>query len=215
MDAGPLRPPVLCLVTAGTSSPDSQSIREAARAGVDLIQIRERSLDDRSLLALVRAAIAAAAGTGARVLVNDRLDVAIAAGAAGVHLRGDSMAAAEARRLAPAGFIVGRSVHGVREAEDAERAGGCDYLVFGTVFESASKPAGHAAAGVDALGRVCAAVSLPVLAIGGVTLANAARVVAAGASGVAAIGLFAGPEGVGDTVRAVRRLFDTCYPQRK
>lgn len=215
MDAGPLTPPVLCLVTPGTSSPDLQAIREAARAGVDLIQIRERSLDDRSLLTLVRATIDAAAGTGARVLVNDRLDVAIAAGAAGVHLRGDSMAAADVRRLAPAGFIVGRSVHGVREAEEVERGGGCDYLVFGTVFESASKPAGHAVAGVDALGRVCAAVSLPVLAIGGVTLANAAQVVAAGASGVAAIGLFAGPQRVADTVRAVRGLFDTCYPQRK
>ncbi len=215
MDAGPLTPPVLCLVTPGTSSPDLQAIREAARAGVDLIQIRERSLDDRSLLALVRATIDAAAGSGARVLVNDRLDVALAAGAAGVHLRGDSMAAADVRRLAPAGFIVGRSVHGVREAEDVERGGGCDYLVFGTVFESASKPAGHAVAGVDALGRVCAAVSLPVLAIGGVTLANAAQVAAAGARGVAAIGLFAGPQRVADTVRVVRGLFDTCYPQRK
>lgn len=215
MDAGPLNPPVLCLVTPGTSSPDLQTIRDAARAGVDLVQVRERRLDDRSLVALVRATIDAVAGTGARVLVNDRLDVAMAAGAAGVHLRGDSMAAADVRRLAPQGFIVGRSVHSVPEAEEVERGGGCDYLVFGTVFESASKPAGHAAAGVDALGRVCAAVALPVLAIGGVTLANAGLVAAAGAAGVAAIGMFARQPRVGETVRAVRALFDTCYPQRK
>ena len=214
MDPGPLTPPVLCLVTPGTSSPDLDTIREAARAGVDVIQVREPRLDDRTLVALVRAAIATVAGSGARVVVNDRLDVALAARADGVHLRGDSMAAADVRTLAPAGFIVGRSVHGVAEAVEVERGGGCDYLVFGTVFESASKPPGHPAAGVDALGRVCAAVTLPVLAIGGVTLANADRVAAAGASGIAAIGLFAGRERVAGTVRAVRRLFDTCYPQR-
>jgi thiamine-phosphate pyrophosphorylase len=215
VDAGPLTPPVLCLVTPGTSSPDLDTIREAARGGINVIQIREPRLDARSLVTLVRAAIDAVAGYPARVVVNDRLDVALAAGAAGVHLRGDSIAAADARALAPAGFLIGRSVHSVSEAAGVARGGGCDYLLFGTVFESASKPPGHAAAGVETLGRVCAAVTLPVLAIGGVTLANADRAAAAGAAGIAAIGLFARREQVADTVRAVRRLFDTCYPQRK
>jgi thiamine-phosphate pyrophosphorylase len=182
---------------------------------VDLVQIREPWLDDRSLLALVREAIDAIAGTSARVVVNDRLDVALAAGAAGVHLRGDSMAAADVRRLAPRPFVVGRSIHSIPEAMEAERAGGCDYVVFGTVFASASKPAGHTAAGADTLARVCAAVSLPVLAIGGVTVDNAGLVAASGAAGVAAIGLFSDATDVAETVRAVRRLFDTCYPHRK
>jgi thiamine-phosphate pyrophosphorylase len=210
-----LTPPVLCLVTDGTSSPDLNAIREAARAGMDLIQIREPRLDDRSLLKIVRAAIDAVAGTGARVLVNDRLDVALAAGAAGVHLRGNSFDAADARRLAPGEFLIGRSVHSVAEAVHAEQGGGCDYLVFGTVFPSATKPAGHPAAGVEALERVCAAVTLPVLAIGGATVANTPRIAASGASGIAAISLFADVEGMVDTVRTVRRLFDTCYPLRK
>jgi thiamine-phosphate pyrophosphorylase len=211
----PLKRAVLCLVTAGTSFPSLHTIRDAARAGVDLVQIRERALGDRALVTLVRETIDAVAGTAARVVVNDRVDVALAAGAAGVHLRSDSMAASDVRRLVPPSFIVGRSVHGVPEAVEAEDRGGCDYLVFGTVFESASKPAGHRVAGLDGLERVCGAVSLPVLAIGGVTVGNAGLAMATGAAGVAAIGLFTHSTDVGETVRAVRRLVDTCYPQRK
>lgn len=212
MDAGTLKRPILCLVTAGASPANLHTIRESARAGVDLIQVREPQLEARPLLALVRGAIDAVAGTGARVLVNDRLDVALAAGAAGVHLRGDSIHAPDARRLAPEGFLIGRSVHSVEEAVAAERAGGCDYLVFGTVFPSPGKPAGHAIAGVDALARVCAAVPLPVLAIGGASVDNAALIAAAGAAGVAAMRLFAPRVGAAEAIRAVRRLFDTCYP---
>ena len=90
----------------------------------------------------------------------------------------------------PDDFLVGRSVHSEAEAIAAEAAGGCDYLTFGTVYESRSKPAGHPVAGVDALARVCSAVRLPVLAIGGITIERIPEVVAAGAAGVAAIGLF-------------------------
>jgi thiamine-phosphate pyrophosphorylase len=215
VESGSLKPPILCLVTAGTSTPDLCILRDAARAGVDLIQIREPGLGDRSLVVLVRAVMDAVSGTAARVVVNDRLDVALAAGAAGVHLRGDSMAASDARRLAGSSFLVGRSIHSVSDAVGAERSGGCDYLLFGTVFESATKPPGHPVAGLAALARVCGAVSLPVLAIGGVTVANAGAAVAAGAAGVAAIGLFTRPDDLGGTVRAVRRLVDTCYPHRK
>jgi thiamine-phosphate pyrophosphorylase len=203
----PLTTPVLCLVTDGTCSPDLITIRDAARSGVDLIQIREPRLDDRALAALVREVLDAAAGTGARVVVNDRLDVALTSGAAGVHLRGDSFSAADARRVAPAGFVIGRSVHSVAEAVEAERGGGCDYLFFGTVFPSASKPAGHPVTGVAALERVCAAVTLPVVAIGGVSIANAREIAAAGAAGVAAISLFSAAEGINETLRILRRRF--------
>lgn len=165
-------------------------IAGAARAGIALLQVRDRGLDARALVALARAAVAAAAGTPALVVVNDRLDVALAAGAGGVHLRGDSFPAADARGLVPPGFVIGRSVHAEDEAVGADEEGACDYLLFGTVFPSASKPPGHPAAGAGALRQVCRRVRMPVLAIGGITTANAAAIGAAGAAGAAAIGIF-------------------------
>jgi thiamine-phosphate pyrophosphorylase len=204
--------PTLCLVSDRKRTggrPLLDLISEAAAAGVDLIQIRERDMDDRDLIALVRGAIASVRGTDARILVNDRVDIAIASGAAGVHLRADSMAAPRVRALAGGAFIVGRSVHGEREAEAAERAGGCDYLIFGAVFPSASKPPDHQSAGLDALGAVCGRVRLPVLAIGGITAARAPAVAAAGAAGIAAIGLFAEDGHLPATVIALHRAFDT------
>ena len=182
---------------------------DAARAGVDLIQIRERDLDDGALVALVRAAVAAVHGTPARVIVNDRADVALAAGAAGVHLRSDSIPARRVREMAGEGFLVGRSVHDEDEAAAVDAEGGCDYLIFGTVFPSSSKPAGHQAAGLPALDRVCARVSAPVLAIGGVSIARAPDVARAGAAGIAAIQLFAAAADLRETVRALRHAFDT------
>ena len=182
---------------------------EAARAGVDLIQIRERDLDDGALVTLVRAAVAAVRGTPARVIVNDRTDVALAAGAAGVHLRADSVPATRVRAIAGAGFLVGRSVHGEDEAAAVDAEGGCDYLIFGTVFPSSSKPSGHQAAGLAALGRVCARVTAPVLAIGGMSIDRAPDVARAGAAGLAAIQLFATAVDLRETVRALRHGFDT------
>ena len=161
--------------------------RRAAAAGVDLIQVRERDLDARDLAALVTALLAATRGTATRIIVNDRLDVALACGAAGVHLRGDSIPIADARQLAPAGFLVGRSVHRV---EEAIAAAGADYLIAGTVFATASKPADAPLLGIAGLRAMVAAVSRPILAIGGVDEQRAGEVAAAGASGFAAIGLF-------------------------
>ena len=163
----------------------------AARSGVDLVQIRERGLDDAALLALAEAVSEASAGSGVRVLVNDRVDVALAARVAGVHLPGRAPDCARVRAIVPDGFLIGRSVHTAEEATAAASSGGCDYLMFGSVFESHSKPAGHTVAGVDALAEVCAAVALPVLAVGGITPDRAPEVARAGAAGVAAIGLFA------------------------
>lgn len=162
----------------------------AARAGIDIIQVRERDLPDGELAALVRAIVAAVTGTRARVLVNDRADIAIAAGAAGVHLRGDSAPAFRVRAMAPEAFLIGQSVHSLADVDAAVAAGGADYLLFGTVFPSEGKPEGHPVAGLDALRRVCARSPLPVIAIGGMTDARVAAVRDAGAAGFAAIGLF-------------------------
>jgi thiamine-phosphate pyrophosphorylase len=162
----------------------------AARAGVHVIQVRERDLSDASLLTLVRDIVAAVDGSGVRVLVNDRLDLALAAGAAGVHLRGDSPPASRLRGLSPAGFVLGRSVHTLAEIGDAAADGGCDYLMFGTVFPSAGKAEGHPVAGLDGLARACRRSPLPVIAIGGITAAREAEVAGAGAAGLAAVGWF-------------------------
>ena len=187
----------------------SEAIARAARAGVDVIQIRERDLDDRTHCDFVKRAVAVTRGTGARVVVNGRIDIALAAGAEGVHLRGDSVPASRARAILPPGFLVGRSVHSRAEAQAVEADGGCDYLIFGTVFPSTSKPGGHEAAGLGTLQEVCQAVRLPVVAIGGVNEARAAEVAAAGAKGVAAIEAFAAKDepALGSTVDQMRLAF--------
>lgn len=224
----PATRPLVCLVThgerlalglGGRADAVAEAIvaqaAEAARAGVDIVQVRELELDAAPLIALVARTVDAVDGTGARVLVNDRLDVALAAGAHGVHLRADSYPAARVRSIAPAGFLVGRSVHAVDEAAAVAAAGDADFLVFGTVFHSASKPHGHQPAGLESLARVVdAAAGVPVLAIGGVNVGTMPLVAAAGAAGAAAIGLFLPGEAgagrtMGETVSALRRAFDS------
>ncbi len=169
-------------------------IRRAAAAGVDWIQIREKDLPARRLVELVRGAVEATRDSPTRIFVNDRLDVALAAGAAGVHLGEESLpvAAVVAWRReghAPAGFLVGASCHSLTAVVDAERAG-ADYIFFGPVFTTPSKAAFGPPQGLDRLAEVCRSVRIPVLAIGGVTLENAGQCLATGAAGIAAIRLF-------------------------
>jgi thiamine-phosphate pyrophosphorylase len=193
--------PVLCFVTDrrrfGLSSEDAlvNRVRAAAVAGVHLIQIRERDLDGGPLTRLVSACVNAVRGTCARVLVNDRFDVAVAAGAHGVHLRGDSFPASRVRACAPPGFLIGRSVHSVPDAVATADDDAVDYLIFGTVFESSSKP-DRVAAGLHELSAVVCSTKIPVLAIGGMTSARIADVMRAGAAGVAGISMFDRPSGV-------------------
>jgi len=201
--------PIICLVTGGGTHRALVSlIREAAVAGVDLIQIREPSLDDRALLTLTRDAIETVRQTAARVVVNDRLDIALAASASGVHLRGESFSAARLRPIVPPGFLIGRSVHDVDQAI-AAAASGCDYLIFGTVFPSRNKLPGHPVAGLGHLSEIAMAVRIPVLAIGGISTENAVDAINAGAAGVAGIDLFRSGVPVTSTVSTLRRSFDT------
>ena len=166
-------------------------IAAAARAGVHLVQIRERDLDGGPLTRLVLRCVDAVHGTRTRLLVNDRADVALAGRAHGVHLPGNAVPASRVRAIVPPGFLVGRSVHEVQEVQGVQEVqDDLDYLIFGTVFETASKP-GAPAAGVQMLARAAAATTRPVLAVGGVTLDRLAEVGRAGAAGFAAIGLFA------------------------
>jgi thiamine-phosphate pyrophosphorylase len=162
-------------------------VRHAVDAGIDLVQVRERDLEAGALASLVADLVAMAKGTSTRIVVNDRIDVALACGAGGVHLRASSIPVRAARRLAPAGFLIGRSVHGVAEASAAADA---DYLIAGTVFPTASKPAETAWLGIDGLRAIVQAVDRPVLAIGGITAERVGEVASTGAAGWAAIGMF-------------------------
>lgn len=203
--------PVICLVTRARGVPGSEERRRliarltaAVDAGVTMVQVRERQFEDHALMRFVEDVGAAVRPAGARVIVNERTDVALAAGADGVHLRSDAVPAADVRRIVPSGFVVGRSVHTEDEAIAVASAGGCDYLVFGTVFPSSSKSDDHPIAGLEALRRTCAAVRLPVIAIGGMSPARAMEVRKAGAAGVAAISLFADAQDVGAATASLR-----------
>ena len=185
----------------------------AVAAGIDVIQVREHDLEGRQLAQLTARLVALTRGSRTRVVVNDRLDVALATGADGVHLRGDSFDAARLRPCVPPGFLVGRSVH---SPADARAAGPVDYLIAGTVWATSSKPDGHPLLGPEGLAAVVAASAAPVLAIGGVRPDRADRVVIAGAVGVAAIGIWMGGASgcraipLHDSVQAFRKAFETA-----
>jgi thiamine-phosphate pyrophosphorylase len=170
------------------------TIDAAMAAGANCVQIREKDLAGRELLALARAAVRAAAPRAALVFVNDRLDVALAAGAAGVHLGGESLRARDVIRWcrdgnAPVGFRVGVSCHSIEDAREAERAG-ADYVFFGPIFDTPAKRKFGAPQGIARLAEACSAVRIPVIAIGGVDAGNGAGCIRAGASGIAAIRMF-------------------------
>lgn len=182
--------------------------REASRAGVDLIQLREPALDAAALSALVVQLVELTHTTKTRVVVNDRVDVALACGAGGVHLRGDSIPPERARSIAPPGFLIGQSVRGVDEAVRAARH--VDYLIAGTVFPTTSKPGLRQHLGVEGLSAIARAARVPVLAIGGVSMDRIEAVAGAGAAGIAAIGLFdAEGETLVSVAREARRRFDS------
>lgn len=207
LSTGPGRAPTICLVTDRRRADPLAQVHDAAAARIELFQVRERDLDARPLAALVRELVAATRGSATRLIVNDRLDVALACGADGVHLRADSMSIGDARRLAPAGFLIGRSVHSVEEAAVAFSA---DYLIAGTVFRTSSKPAQTACLGERGLAAIVRAASAPVLAIGGVSADTVDAVARAGAAGVAAIGLFSTPSDIAPAASALRTRFDSA-----
>lgn len=216
---------MICLITdrsrlsSGADSIDRlvDLVAAAGAAGIDLVQVRERDLEARALSTLVSRCVDAVEGTGAKILVNDRADVAAAVRADGVHLRSDSMPAPAVRTLLGDRSLIGRSVHTAAEAAEVMSAGAIDYLIFGTLYPTASKPPEHPTATLDDVSAVCrAAAGIPVLGIGGMTVERAARVAAAGAAGMAGIGVFVPPRGVSadkhvrTIVTALRQAFDTC-----
>ena len=189
----PLQVPVPIIYPI-TSGPDTlRLVRAAVDAEIPLFQIREKSLSARVLYELVVRAVSITRGSKTRLMVNDRVDVARAAGADGVQLRARSLPADVVRRTCGAEFLIGVSTHSLEEAQ-AARAGGADFVVFGPVFETESKRAFGPPQGLDKLRDVTRALNeFPVLAIGGITLANISLCLDAGARGVAGISLFSNP----------------------
>jgi thiamine-phosphate pyrophosphorylase len=207
-----MRQPVhLCVITDATLVPgrDHVAVAEAALAGgADMIQLRDKAPDLRRLLSEARRIRAACRAHGALFIVNDRLDLAVAVGADGVHVGQDDLPATEARRLLGPHLILGVSTHDVMQARAAVAAG-ADYIGFGPMFGTRTKDTGYAPRGTGMLRAVRNAVRLPIVAIGGITLENVGEVIAAGADAVAVISAVAGAPDVTAAAQGFReRVLD-------
>ena len=182
-----------CYITDRRSLPSDNALLDAiARnlaAGIDWIQIREKDLSARELLVLVERARALPNPCGSKILVNTRVDVALAGGASGAHLPAASPAAKRWRALTPPGFLIGVSCHSANEVRAAQDDG-ADYAVVGPVFAPRSKTSDLPPLGLEGFARAARAVQIPVLALGGITAANAPDCINAGAAGIAAISLY-------------------------
>jgi thiamine-phosphate pyrophosphorylase len=209
--------PILYLITSGTTTsattPHSEDfaqllalVRAATAARINLIQLREKNLRTRVLYELTARAAEITHGTQTRLLVNDRADVALAAGgAAGVHLTTRSLEASIVRKSFGQDFLIGVSTHSLHEAQ-AARDASADFAIFGPVFDTPSKQIYGAPVGLDALGTAARSLApFPILALGGITLQNAAEALEAGASGIAAISLFNDPQSLDATAQIIRR----------
>lgn len=221
-----LKVPIVCYVTdrnslnvAGEKNSAEALLRKmeaAAAAGIDWIQIREKDLSGKECATLTREALRCVArasssvSCASRVLVNDRLDVALAEHAGGVHLGESSLPVEEAKRLIATvqpplqDFLVGVSCHTLEAVQNAARAG-TDYVFFGPVFATPSKAVFGQPQGLPRLTQACRAVEIPVIAIGGITLENAAQCIASGAAGIAAIRLFQDAGALSLVVRQLRQ----------
>jgi thiamine-phosphate diphosphorylase len=189
-----------------------RQIEAAAGAGIDYIQVREPDIEGGPLVELVRSLMRVVTGA-CRILVNDRLDVALAAKAHGIHLKEHSILPAEVRRLSPPGFVVGCSVHDISSIAARKSA---DFLIAGTVLPTASKRAVDYL-DQDGLSKVVeAAAGQPVLGIGGLDLSAIPMLASTRTSGLAAIGAFIPQAGddvsdfVQNRVRAMRKAFDSA-----
>jgi thiamine-phosphate pyrophosphorylase len=215
--------PILCYVTDRRSLPLSTSadahnllfasVERAAAAGVDWIQLREKDFSGKEWEQLARESLRRISRTGAatRLFVNDRLDVALACGAGGVHLSENGVPVSEACRLRDEffssrsekrDFLVGVSCHSLGASLGAARAG-ADYIYFSPIFNTPSKANYGPPQGLDRLATICRALTIPVIAIGGISPENGESCLQAGAAGVAAIRLFQESSELNDTLRAL------------
>ncbi len=174
-------------------------VEEACAAGVRAVQLRERDLDARELFDLARRIHTITAKHEAFLFINDRIDVALAVGVEGVHLRETSLPVAEARKITGPDMLLGTSIHSPESAVTAYRQG-ADFLVYGTIFDTHSKPDLQETAGVQSIFRVTQNIPIPVFAIGGITPDRTRMCIEAGAHGVAVISAIMQSDDVARTV---------------
>jgi thiamine-phosphate pyrophosphorylase len=179
-------------------------LQRVLTAGAPAIQLRERDLSARELVTLAREAQAVTASRRSQLLINDRIDVALALEGVGVHLRGNSLPVSVARQLLGAQCLLGVSVHAVEEALSAQSQG-ADYIVLGPIYETPSKQMFGPPLGIHTLEKACRLVRIPIIGIGGVTAARAREMRRAGAFGVAVITAVLG---AADVASATRELLD-------
>jgi thiamine-phosphate pyrophosphorylase len=179
--------------------------RRAIDGGADVIQLRDKDRSSRELVLIGRQLRGITRKTGTLFIVNDRLDVALACDADGVHLGQDDMRADVARQIAPPMFIIGVSVGTIDEAARAETQG-ADYLAVSPVFSTASKYDAGPGRGLDVLREIRQSVRIPVIAIGGITKNNVQEVIAAGADGVAVISAVTGSADIAGAAREIRAI---------
>ena len=183
-----------------------RAVTQAVRGGVDVVQLRDKNASALALHSQARALREAMRGCQVALTINDRLDVALAVGADGVHLAAQSIPVVDAVRLANRQLLVGRSVHGQDEAV-AAAAAGADYLTFGHVFPTTSHP-GLPPHGLNELADIVRAVEVPVLAIGGITVANLADVLSTGCAGIAVISAILAQADPYEAAAALRGVLD-------
>ena len=179
--------------------------RRALVGGADVIQLRDKALPCRDLVRIRKEIHAITQPAGALFIVNDRLDIALACGADGVHLGQGDISPGVARQLSPPGFIIGVSVGDCREAQSAEWEG-ADYVVLSPVFATSSKDDAGPGYGLDQLRKIRRSISIPVLAIGGIGPGNARDVIRAGADGVAVISAVVSAPDIAKAARDLRAL---------
>lgn len=182
----------------------TEVVAAALRAGAPAVQLREKELPSRDALPLARRLRDDTTAAGALFFVNDRIDLALAVGADGVHLGPDDLPVAAARRIAPPRFLIGYSADEPEEAR-AAIASGADYIGCGTVFPTNTKSDAGPAVGLTTLAAVAKSVDAPVVAIGGITAARAPAAFAAGAAGCAVVGAVMAARDPGETVRTLLR----------
>jgi thiamine-phosphate pyrophosphorylase len=216
----PFKPnkPLLYLITSGATTEQTTSSTEefsrilklteaAVEARIDLLQVREKRLFTRVLFELASRAASITQGTTTRLLINDRADVAAAAGAAGVHLTTQSLPVDVVREAFGPEFVIGASTHSKDEVVEAYKLG-ADFVVFGPVFDTVSKRSYGEPLGIKALAEAVSAVpTFPVIALGGIEVDNVADCARAGAHGVAAIRIFDDPARLVDIANEVRAKF--------
>lgn len=178
--------------------------RAALEGGADAVQIRDKSSSAFNLCRLTSEIQPVVRKFGAALIVNDRVDVALVAGSDGAHVGDHDIPAREARRLMPRPRIIGVSA-GTREAARQAEKDGADYVGVGPVFATATKPDAGEALGIEGLRAITHAVSIPVVAIGGITIENVAAVIGAGASGVAVVSAVAQADDMAAAARAFKR----------